>query len=401
MKSFQSTLGFFLLAATLITILRCDEAPLIESRTDNRLNSPSSMVLVPGTDLAIVANANVNLDQVSGSLIAVDLVTNELLTDTLYEIPNFAGDMFLDTFRKRIYIPDRDEALLVYDYQIPGDGGKAISFSKHDVPSPIDNDRHFISNGIETDDIPTQALMVPGTSLGDLILTTNQKGTVSMIPASTLKHEDLDEDEDYFGLRLFSSSNFVNLDKFPGAGASRMGISPVSGLVYVTSILNNQVYAIDPVHQTIEAMIDLDSFAFPTIGMREIAIDSNDRAYIAHSGLDSILIVDLSGVRKNGIEYEVVIPPLIGVIPVGDGPEDIEINASGTQIFVTNQNEDSVYLIDTTLQQITNRVYLNVGKSPGRLVLDESRNTLYSLDFFSNTISRFDATTGNYIGDIE
>lgn len=401
MQVSPSSLRLFFVTWTLLLVVQCSEAPLIVPRSNTSLNSPSSMELVPGTNLAIVANANVNLDQASGSLIAVDLATNQPLDETKFEIPNFAGDIFLDTTRKLIYVPDHDEALLVYNYKIPGDGGQPISFSIHDVPDPLNNDRHFISNGILTDDIPTQALMVTGTSLGDLILTSNQKGSISMIPAKTLVSTDLDENTDYYGLRLFSSSNFKNKDNFPGAGASRMSVSPVTGLVFVSSTINNQIYVIDPENQTIEAMIDLDSLALPTVGIREIAFDSTDRAYIAHNGLDSIIVMDFSGIKKNGIPYEVVIPPLVYEIPVGDGPEDIELNAAGTQLFVSNQNEDSVYLVDTTLRQITNRMYLDVGKSPGRLVLDEPKNILYSLDFYSNTISRFDATTGNYIGDIQ
>jgi DNA-binding beta-propeller fold protein YncE len=382
----------------LIFLVACTNLPVTSSTGEYRLNSPSSMVIVPGTNLAIVANGNINLDQNAGAFIAVNLDTNELLTDTLFEIPNFTGDMFLDTTRNRIYIPDHDEALLIYEYEIPGADGNEISFSALNVSPAVDDQR---PNGIETDEGPTQALMIPGTSLGDLILVTNQKGSVSMVRASTLKTKDMDDEEDYFGLRLFSASNFTNLANFPGRGSSRMSIDPTTGLVYITSTLNNQIYVLDPNNQTIEAMIDLDNISSPLIGAREMVIDSNGIAYIAHSGMDSIVVIDVSSVTKNGIPLEVIVPPLLEVIPVGDGPEDVELNAAESTLFVSNQNEDSIYLIDTTLRQITKKTFLNKAKNPGRLVLDETRNTLYTLDFFSNTISLIDATTGNLMETIE
>lgn len=388
-----------LLLATLF--FSCSELPIITSKGEYRLNSPSSMVMIPSTTLAIVANANVNLDQTTGALMAVDLATNKLLTDTRFDIPNFTGDIFLDTARKRIYVPDHDQALLVYKYKIPGDGGEAISFSEVNVPFPLKNDRHSISNGILTDDGPTEALMIPGTSLGDLILVSNQQGSVSMIQGSNLKPRDMDVDTQYNGLRLFSSYNFQNAQNFPGRGASRMSVSPTTGLVYVTSSSNNQIYVLDPDNQTIEAMIDLDSIAAPTVGMRDIVIDNNQVAYIAHSGLDSVIVLDVSGIIKNAIPYEVIAPPILDIIPVGDGPEDLVLNSTGLTLFVCNQNEDSLYLIDTVTRQITKRTYLDKGKSPGRLILNEPQNTLYSLNFFSNSISLFNETTGALTGEIK
>lgn len=382
-------------------ILSCTEVPVISSQGESRLDSPSSMVLLTGTDCAIVANANVNLDQPNGSLVAVSLNSNQLLLDTAYKIPNFAGDLFVDEGRGRLYVPDRDEALLIYEYEISGTDCSTLKFSRKDVPVPVDLEH---PNGIETDDGPTQAVMISGTTQGDLIFVSNQKGSVSVIKANDLKSKDMDSEERYFGIRLFSAYNFENAHNFPGRGAGRMKVSPTTGLIYVTSSLNNQIYILNPDTLKVEAMIDLDVVASPTVGMREIEFDNStgtEIAYVAHSGLDSIIMLDVSGITANGINYEVVAPPILDVMTVGDGPEDIEIVASGLFMFVSNQNEDSVYMIDTTLRQTVNKVYLDLAKSPARLVLDEPRNTLYSLDFYSNSITLFDATTGNRTGTIQ
>lgn len=47
----------------MIFVASCNEAPVIQSQGMGRLNSPSSMIKLTGTDCAIVTNANVNLDQ--------------------------------------------------------------------------------------------------------------------------------------------------------------------------------------------------------------------------------------------------------------------------------------------------------------------------------------------------
>ena len=86
---------------------------MIESQGQGRLDSPASMVLLALTDCAIISNANVNLDQKSGSLLAVNLANNTLEMNTLFEIPNFGGEFFIDTTRKRLYVPDHDKALLI------------------------------------------------------------------------------------------------------------------------------------------------------------------------------------------------------------------------------------------------------------------------------------------------
>lgn len=58
-------------------------------------------------------------------------------------------------------------------------------------------------------------------------------------------------------------------------------------------------------------------------------------------------------------------------------------------------------MVDTTLRQVVKKVYMDQAKGPGRLILDEPANTLYSLDFFSDSISMLNATTGNQIGTIK
>lgn len=384
-----------------MALLSCSEQPLIGTPTSTGLNSPASISLIPGTSCAIVANANINIDQEFGSLIVVDLQNKELLIDTKFDIPNFAGDIYIDGFRSKVYVPDHDESLLIYKYEISGTNCSSVTFTRENVDVPSSDK---IPNGVQTDDGPATALLIPGTSLGDLILVSNQQGSISMIPANSLRYEDMDSENKFLGLRLFSASNFENRGRFPGRGANHMTESPATGLVYISSPLNNQIYVLNPMNQTIEAMIDMDAIALPTIGMRTIAIDDssgNEIAYIAHSGLDSIIVLDISNITVNNIPYEVIVPPIIDIIPAGDGPEDIKVVANGSRLFVSNQNEDSIYMIDTTLRQAVNKVYLDKPKGPGRLLLDEASNRLYSLDFFSNTISYYNATTGNRIGTIQ
>ena len=145
----------------LVAAIGCNEAPLIEPGKPLPLNGPVSMAFLPGTNFAVIANANVNLTQPEGSLVAMDRSTRKILLNTLLSIPNFTGRILVDSPHKRIYVPDRgDNALLVFAYAIPGKGGAAVSFAPVNVPNPA-TDPTPLSNGIPTDENPFDVFLSP------------------------------------------------------------------------------------------------------------------------------------------------------------------------------------------------------------------------------------------------
>ncbi len=381
-------------ALSLALLFGCDEASLLSPRLTDRLNGPISLGLI-GTDLAVVANANINLEQEGGSLVAIDLTTGQLLTDTFAAIPSFAGKLIIDSTRQRIYVPDRgDDGLLIYDYVIAS--GTDISFSPVAVSNPIPE----ASNGVETDEVPFEVAMLPATSRGDLLITTNNlSGSLSVIPADTLVPDDLDPDESLLeGLPLISAANFHIKDRKPGAGANKLVFHPTRNLVFITSTFSNNIYVIDTVDQQVEAMIDLSTISVAG-GTHGMAIATSNRAYVAHRALDSILVMDVSHITDDGIDGDVVDFRLLNVIPVGRKPEDVFLTPDESRLFVSLSGDNQVATIDVARETVISVTDLE-GLSPGQIVYDSNRNVIYVLNLLSDNISIVDVATSALQGTI-
>jgi YVTN family beta-propeller protein len=388
-------LGVVLLAVA------CSEAPLIQPDGPARLNNPISMVLLPdgggGYPYAVVANTNIMVEQRTGSLVPVDLDAKTLLTDATVEIPSFSGYLALDPSRSRLYVPDHgDDALLVYDYAL-GVGGQPVTLTAVAVPTPADR----TTNGVVADDNPSDVTLLPGTTPADdyLLVANNLSGSVTMIPAATLLPLDLNPDDGLLnGLILVSAANFKQENDKPGKGANRFASSPDGKLRFITSTLTNDIYVIDARDRGIEAMIDLSAIA-PKAGTRDMAVSTSNLAYIAHNTLNAVVVLDVSGVTDNGIDFEVVTPPLVDLIHVGKSPEGVALSPDEKTLYVTNQGDDSLSIIDVATRSVRAVVPLP-GRSPAEIVVDAGRSLLYVLNFLSNDITCVDFG-GTVVGTIQ
>lgn len=389
-----------LLNLLLVTLLAaCSEAPLLRSDENSRLNYPVSMALIPGTDLAVVANANANLNQAQGSLIAIDLASRELLLDTRFPIPPFAGRMWVDDAEKRIYVTNKDrEAVLVYDYRVPGDDGAAISFTPVKVPAPQEG----TTNGLETDAGTYDIVMVEGMAEGKLLFASNIfSGSVSVLDPGTLARYDLNPDDDRkTGLPLVSAANFQDLDDAPGIGAYRFTLDPTGGrLLYVTSSQRNAIYVVDAYDRKVEAMIDL-SFLSLSTGTRGIALATDGKAYVAIPALSSVAVLDVAGVQNNGINLEVVAPVVVDFIAVGRDPEAVVLSADGLSLYVLNQADSTLGIYDVATRQRRKSLLLEGASVPADLVLNAARGEIYAVNYISDSISLIDATAETFVKEI-
>ncbi|MCB0308266.1 MAG: hypothetical protein KDD48_02760 [Bdellovibrionales bacterium] len=378
----------------------CSEAPLFTSDPNKRLNYPISMVLVPGSNLALVANANANLNQSFGSLFAIDLDSRSLLIETKLDLPAFSGRMVIDGTSNRLYIANKDtESVLVYEYSVPGNNGAAISFEEVSVMNPANR----TVNGLRTDESPFDMALIPNAPQGPLMYTSNiASGSVSVSNVSTLETTDLNPSKpDLYGLPLISSANFRDVDLMPGIGAYRFALEPNQGrLLYVTSSRVNSIYVVDTFAQNIEAMIDL-SFLSNTPGTRGITISSSGLAYVAVPALQIVAILDVSAITDNGMDYEVLEPQLIGFIPVGEDPESVALSADELTLYVLNQGDPSLDLIDLPTRTKKTRTLLESAISPADFILNAPRDEIYVLGYLSNRISVLNLTTGSPIANIE
>ncbi len=394
MKHFST---FILLCVWLVG---CSEAPLITGELEEELNNPTAMEFIEGTNLALVINANVNLAQPNGSLVAVDLDAQTVLYDTMLSIPSFAGRMWVDESSTRLYVTSRgDDAVLVYDYTIPGENGAAISFSEVSVPDPHDG----IVNGVEADEDPFGIYLADNTTEGkSLYVSNNLAGSISLIPVNDLLPLNLDlEHDEYHGFPLISSINFRSEDSRPGRGAADFIPSADGRLLFVMSTVTNDIYVIDTYDHAVEGMLDLSTVAYSG-GIRDMAIDSNGFAYLSHRGVDGVVVLDVSGVQDNGIDYDILETVWVDTIPTQKTPESVLLSSDETKLYVSSLTENTVSVIDTASRGVLDVIEVS-GESPGFLVADPDpgRNVIYCLNFLSKNISVISEATSQEVGTIE
>jgi YVTN family beta-propeller protein len=341
------------------------------------------------------------LEEKEGSLLAIDLdpANRKLLKDPLIPLPSFCGRVAVDSGRKRIYVSDRsDDALLVFEYRVPGTDGRPIDIEPIDVELPAED----TVNGIETDEGPFGVLVASGAgSRSRVFVTNNQSGSVSIIDSATLGFSDRNpDDERRTGLPLVSAANAAIADQAPGSGASYVGQAPApdDNFLYITSISNNLIYVVDRSTESIEAMLDLSRY-FAGVGMRGMAFTSDGRLIVAHEGERGMAVLDVSGVTDDGIPGNIVDAPLLSFVPLQDPPEDVILSADGSRVFVSHSSSDRVTVVDLVTGQVERRVEVGVGS--GQFVPDPARAVVYVLNFGSDSVSVLDEITGSRLGTIE
>lgn len=92
-----------------------------------------------------------------------------------------------------------------------------------------------------------------------------------------------------------------------------------------------------------------------------VAILSNGTAYIANSGNHTVTIFSGNHVT--------------GTISVGNGPVSIAANPSGTNVYVVNNTDGTVSVINTTSNTVT--ATITVGGGPTGIVVSPDGNTVY------------------------
>ncbi|MEZ4704014.1 MAG: hypothetical protein R3A11_02260 [Bdellovibrionota bacterium] len=371
---------------------------MFQSSGEYRLNNPVSTVMISGSNLAVTVNANITLNQSSGAIVGLDLSTDQVLTDTLLRIPSFGGRFFINPTNKNIYVPDRENnALLVYQYSVPGTGGLPISFSAVNVPSPISSN---LANAIETDENPCSVLTAQSSIHGDLVLVANKlTGSITFIRESNLTAMDMNTDSQFNGKRLFTAANIGDSsNQFPARGLYRLVADSNSNLIYATSTTSNVVHVLDPNDLNVEAALDFSVIAGSTRDLRGITFDGAGKGFVVHRGLKSLIVFDSSVIVDNGIDMEVVVPTVLATIPLGNDPEDVVLDNG--LLFVSHVGEESIYVINANNYQVQSKVYLSEGADPVDLFVDSPNNRFYSTNFFSDSISVFDLASFTFTKDI-
>lgn len=354
----------------------CTEAPLLTSTDLNALNNPSTLEKIEGTPYALVVNGNVKLSASNGSVGVINTDTYERLVDTGFLVSSFVGDVDVDESKKLIYVSDRAlEQLEIYQYTIPGTNGKAISFEKIKT--------------ISTDEGPNRLLFHASTN--QVLLSHFVDGTVQFFSGEDQSFEDLNlKEKDKQGLALQSSLNF-DLGTTPGIGVSQLVALPASPLVLTTSSRSNLLFVLNAQDRSNEGVISLASLS-SAVDVRDVTVDGLNRGFVAHAGLDQVLVLDFSEVKQNGLKEDEIITPLIKAIEVHRDPQQLYLSMDESQLLVLTRTEATLQVIDTQTLEVTQTVNL-LGKSPSMMWVDEVNDKIWITNYLSSTLSIYQYST--------
>jgi len=171
-------------------------------------------------------------------------------------------------------------------------------------------------------------------------------------------------------------------DKWPEKiSPAGIEIDDVMKKMYVVTKENNSLYIINLKTKTVEKNLSLGTEAYSCL------LSGNKKElYISLWGGDKVLVFDIS---KQAIVAE---------LPVGDNPNELLLNKSGTILFVANANDNSISVIDVkqrkVLEVLNAALYANApeGSTSNGLALSENEKTLYVANADNNCLAVFDVS---------
>ena len=141
------------------------------------------------------------------------------------------------------------------------------------------------------------------------------------------------------------------------------------------------VYIIDAVTNNIIDTVN--------VGSRPLGVEVNPtgtKVYVANSGDGTISVIDTA---TNTVK---------STVPVGSNPYEVAGNPDGTRMYVANLDSNNVSVIDTATDNIVATV--NVGKWPYGVAVSPDRTKIYVTNFDDNTVSVINSTTNTVIATL-
>lgn len=392
-------IAYFAALILLLQAISCKTEKLLSQEFDPALlNGPIGIATIPGTDMAFVANSNYKLDYETGSLSVVDLSAGEILSEVTVKIPNFAGQILVDAAMSRVLVPNRyDDSLSVFNYTIPGSEGP-IDLTKPELANGISG----AMNQIEMEEDPFGIILAQPSGVTDRIYVTNvTSGDVTTLLADDLSIVKADnKDEDSVGIPLLALPSIGVTDEIrtDGIGANRMVSSLDKRLVFVTSSRSNYIFIIDTYDNKVEGVLDMGKYS-SIPGMRGLAIDPTGLLFVAHRGMEGVIVLDVAQIEDNGIDNEIIEEVYIGFIPTGKGPEGIALDNARSKLYVCNEQESKVSVIDLGSLSVSAEIYTERG--PTEIAVHPTNGKAYITNFISDSISVIDTATDTNEGVIK
>ena len=158
-------------------------------------------------------------------------------------------------------------------------------------------------------------------------------------------------------------------------------IDDQSKLLYVVTKENNSLYIINLATKNIIQQLELGAEAYACL----LSPDKKE-LYISLWGGDKVLVFDTKG------------RTITGEVAVGDNPNELLLNKSGSVLYVANANDNSVSIVDVKKRSVTEVLNAALfadapaGATSNGLALSASEKTLYVANADNNSLAVFNVS---------
>ncbi|MEO6722810.1 MAG: bifunctional YncE family protein/alkaline phosphatase family protein [Ferruginibacter sp.] len=181
-------------------------------------------------------------------------------------------------------------------------------------------------------------------------------------------------------LKLVDS--FVLGEKWPNKiSPAGLEIDDAKKVLYVVTKDNNSLYLFNLQNKKI-----IDTFKLPAEAYNCILSPDKNTLYISCWGCDKVILFNS---RTSSFA---------GEIPVGDNPNELCLNKSGSILFVANANDNSVAVIDTKQKKVMETLVASLypdappGSTTNGLALSDDEKKLYIANADNNCLAVFDVS---------
>jgi YVTN family beta-propeller protein len=176
--------------------------------------------------------------------------------------------------------------------------------------------------------------------------------------------------------------SFILGEKWPNKiSPAGIEIDEARNLLYVVTKDNNSIYLFDLKTKKIKGIYPLKGEAYTCL----LSPDKNT-LYVSCWGCDQVVLFDTKGLK------------IKAKIPVGDNPNELCLNKTGSLLYVTNANDNSVSVINTNkntvIETLISSLYPDApqGSTSNGLALSADEKTLLIANADNNSLAVFDVS---------